>query len=317
LAKIDYLAEPLARSNHPFQIGLFELCIHEETVMSTSTYLVFGDLHGRILYAFRFASVWAREHEIPVSGILQVGDLGYFPDLSKLDKATLRHAKDDPTELGAQDIIQINELADEIFNDSDCPETMWFTSGNHEDFEALKSLSQSSGRQTDFVVDAYCKIRCVKDGQVASIPEKLQVGALWGVDGESPNGRKNLPSCAYISERSATQLLGESLDVLLTHDAPMSAKRTNCGSEIISTVIQLQQPPFAFFGHYRGEGSKIEQDFGKTQVYHMSGFELGGKDGLPEFGSVGILTWDGEEGEFNFVDESFLNTFSRYNWKYR
>jgi hypothetical protein len=75
--------------------------------MSTRTYLVFGDLHGRILHAFRLAAVWAREHDTVVDGILQVGDLGYFPDLTRLDKTTRRFAKDDPTELGAQDIIAL------------------------------------------------------------------------------------------------------------------------------------------------------------------------------------------------------------------
>ena len=86
--------------------------------MSAQTYLVFGDLHGRILPAFRLATVWAREHATPVAGILQVGDLGYFPDISRLDKATLRHAKDDPTELGAQGIIAPNQLADAVFDDA-------------------------------------------------------------------------------------------------------------------------------------------------------------------------------------------------------
>ena len=65
--------------------------------MSKRNYLVFGDLHGRILPAFKLASVWAREHATPIDGIIQVGDLGYFPDLSRLDKATQRHAEKDPT----------------------------------------------------------------------------------------------------------------------------------------------------------------------------------------------------------------------------
>ena len=54
-----------------------------------TAYLVFGDLHGRILPAFRLASAWSREQGVRLSGILQVGDLGYFPDPSRLDKATL------------------------------------------------------------------------------------------------------------------------------------------------------------------------------------------------------------------------------------
>jgi hypothetical protein len=51
--------------------------------MAEIFYLVFGDLHGRILPAFRLAAAWARDHGCPIDGLLQVGDLGYFPDVSR------------------------------------------------------------------------------------------------------------------------------------------------------------------------------------------------------------------------------------------
>ena len=50
--------------------------------MSRVNYLIFGDLHGRVLPAFRLASAWGREHGTAVTGLLQVGDLGFFPDPS-------------------------------------------------------------------------------------------------------------------------------------------------------------------------------------------------------------------------------------------
>ena len=73
--------------------------------MAVSTYLVFGDLHGRVLPAFRLAAAWQREHGERVAGLLQVGDLGYFPDVTRLDKATKRHAARDRLELGVQDVV--------------------------------------------------------------------------------------------------------------------------------------------------------------------------------------------------------------------
>ncbi len=69
--------------------------------MGLARYLIFGDLHGRILPAFRLAMTWEREHGLRLDGLLQVGDLGYFPDPARLDKATARHAAADPLELGA------------------------------------------------------------------------------------------------------------------------------------------------------------------------------------------------------------------------
>jgi hypothetical protein len=285
--------------------------------MTPKTYLVFGDLHGRVLPAFRLATSWAREHETPVAGLLQVGDLGYFPDLTRLDRATKRHADDDPTELGVQDVIVRTELADAVFDDPDCPPALWFTAGNHEDYDALRQLAGTAGRQPDFVADAYGRVRGIKNGAIARPSDDLAVGALWGVDGEGANRRTNLPKEVYISRRAADLLLAEPMNVLLTHDAPAGAKRTGYGSEIIADLIGLAQPAFAFFGHYKGEGSRIDGDFGATEVYHLAGLELHGPGGTAEPGSVGELTWSGGAGEFAFVDPEWLKTFTRHNWKWR
>src|SRR5262249_52441767 len=64
-----------------------------------ASYLVLGDLHGRVLPAFALAQAWQRDHTEPLAGLLQVGDLGYFPFHDRLDKATKRHAQRDAMEL--------------------------------------------------------------------------------------------------------------------------------------------------------------------------------------------------------------------------
>jgi hypothetical protein len=125
--------------------------------MSQATYLIFGDLHGRVLPAFRLAMIWGREHGVHIDGLLQVGDLGYFPDHTRLDKATIRHAAADPMELGVQLVTAHSRQADEVFHGAEVPPAgLWFTAGNHEDFEALAGR----GREADpgdasFPVDAY------------------------------------------------------------------------------------------------------------------------------------------------------------------
>src|SRR5215213_10214336 len=92
-----------------------------------AVFLVFGDLHGRILPAFRFASYWANRAGRDVTALLQVGDMGYFPDPARMDKASLRHAKDDPLELGAQDVAVRTEIADKVFQDDlHQPDGLWF-----------------------------------------------------------------------------------------------------------------------------------------------------------------------------------------------
>jgi hypothetical protein len=230
------------------------------------TFLVFGDLHGRILPAFRFASYWARLAQRAPVALLQVGDLGYFPDISRIDKATLRHAKDDPLELGTLDVVERTELADRTFDDD--PHStfdLWFTAGNHEDFDELERLARASGNQPDFVADAYCRVRGIKDGAVRDFPIHsgdclagsacqteeqmgLKAGAIWGVDGHGANGRKNLPPRGYIAEKAVDRLSLEAFDVLLSHDAPKDAKRVGYGSELLAALIESAQPRFAFFG---------------------------------------------------------------------
>ena len=70
--------------------------------MCASTYLVFGDLHGRVLPAFKLAQAWSREHGVALAGLLQVGDLGDEPDSGRSDKATKRRAGRDSLESGTR-----------------------------------------------------------------------------------------------------------------------------------------------------------------------------------------------------------------------
>src|SRR3954447_14133103 len=93
--------------------------------MRPATYLVFGDLHGRVLPAFRLAQAWSREHGVVLDGLLQVGDLGYYPDPGRFDKATRRHAERDALECGAGLVAEPSEEADSVFADERCPGGLW------------------------------------------------------------------------------------------------------------------------------------------------------------------------------------------------
>lgn len=277
-------------------------------------YVVFGDLHGRVLPAFKLASAWARAHGIRVDGILQVGDLGYFPDPSRLDKATARYAADAPLELGVQLVTEASAEADAVFSDPDLPDSLWFTAGNHEDFEALESRQREAGARADsFPVDAYLRVHCIADGLVASLPGSLRVGALWGVARQT---RKGLPPRGWIRPKSVQTLTYARFDILLTHDRPANQESAGLGSEEIAQIIRNAQPSFAFFGHYRGAGRQVLGEFGRTQVYHLAGMELRRRNLYAEEGSMGILRWSGGEGQFEFVGCDWLMQFPRTQWLY-
>ncbi len=192
---------------------------------------------------------------------------------------------------------------------------MWFTAGNHEDYDLLKEFEQSAGRDADnFAVDAYGRVRCVRDGRVAELPGGLRVGALWGIDDKAPRARRRIPPRARISRRRAAELGAARFDVLLTHESPRDGVLPDSGSEDVGSVIRGARPAFAFFGHYHGTGRRVEGDFGATQVYHLCHLELRSR---AEEGSVGVLTWDGGAGEFAYLDPAWLRTFTRHNWKHR
>ncbi len=88
------------------------------------------------------------------------------------------------------------------------------------------------------------------------------------------------------------------------------------GSECLLTLIELAQPQFGFFGHYHGSGARIAGDFGRTELYHLTGFELRTHGGHPESGSVGVLEWNGVNGGFSLIPDDELKPFTRHNWKW-
>src|ERR1700736_212898 len=125
----------------------------EGQVVAKGTYLVFGDLHGRVLPAFCLALAWQREQGERIDGLLQVGDLGYFPDISRLDKATLRFAQNEPLEWVVQDVVGHSPRADAVFSDPEVPEALCYTAGNNKDHDALERLAHGADqRATEFPV---------------------------------------------------------------------------------------------------------------------------------------------------------------------
>ncbi len=286
--------------------------------MDIASYLIFGDLHGRILPAFRLASAWSQEHGVALSGLLQVGDLGYFPDPSRLDKATAKFAAADPLELGSQLVASPTIEADAVFHgEGHDVGRLWFTAGNHEDFDALNRLDRQERHGSSFAVDAYERVLCIKDGSIANLPGGLRVGALWGIDDMAPNARRRTPERGRIRDSSLTRLAGARFDVLLSHDSPRDAVLANSGSEGITSLLELARPRFAFFGHYGSRFGRVEVNARATEVYSLAGMEMRRNGSVAEAGSVGLLTWAGNEGAFEYLDDAWLRSFTRHNWRHR
>jgi hypothetical protein len=283
-----------------------------------AAYLVLGDLHGRVLPAFALARAWQRDNGEALAGLLQVGDLGYFPLSDRLDRATKRHAARDLMELGAQLVIRKSREADDLFSDPEVPGPMWFVAGNHEDHEMLSDCYGLPGStDDDFPADHYGRLRCISSGHVVALSEGLRVGGLWGIDDEAPGARRNITSWMRLEPRRARELSCREMDVLLTHESPRDAMILDAGSEAITGLIQNAQPAFAFFGHYHGEGRLDECDFGSTQVYHLAGLEFRGKGRSAEDRCAGVLRWQDGAGSFEHLSPKWLRSVTRHNWTTR
>ena len=93
---------------------------------------VFADVHGRVELCFKLCARWQRETGQTLDFILQAGDLGAFFDRSRLDRATVRHAQVDPSELGFLDDFTVaNDRTAAVLIQTACP--LIFVRGNHED----------------------------------------------------------------------------------------------------------------------------------------------------------------------------------------
>src|SRR6266436_811350 len=105
---------------------------HKETREEHMNIAIFADLHGRVLLAFKLCARWQQETGEHIDLILQAGDLGYFPDRTRLDRATIRHAERDPTELGyLEHFVAARPEVGKALAGTSCP--MIFVRGNHED----------------------------------------------------------------------------------------------------------------------------------------------------------------------------------------
>src|SRR5215213_936056 len=93
---------------------------------------IFADIHGRILLCFKLCARWERETGEQIDLVLQAGDLGAYPDLQRLDRATIKHARTDPSELGfATSFAEWHGEIAEVLSNTSFP--LIFVRGNHED----------------------------------------------------------------------------------------------------------------------------------------------------------------------------------------
>jgi hypothetical protein len=139
-------------------------------------FAVFGDIHGRISLMYTLAILWQNESGVKLEGILQVGDMGAFPDLSKLDESTKRCADKDRDELGFHDFYNDTPKSRFYLTYQNSPPT-YFIRGNHEDFSYLNAFLKPSP------IDKWDKIWYIPDGQTIDLFQNIETVRILALGG--------------------------------------------------------------------------------------------------------------------------------------
>jgi calcineurin-like phosphoesterase family protein len=278
---------------------------------------VFSDVHGRILLAFALCARWERETGERIDLTLQAGDLGVYPDETRLDRATIKHAKADPEELGflAHFVERKAEVA-AILDSTDCP--MIFVRGNHEDHAFLDGL-EAEASEPIFPVDAYSRICCLKTGVPYTFSAGTETVALLGIGRVGqPLGAQAKPKYLQPDEQERLyRLEATPFDILLTHDVPQDAPGSR-GMEEIRLVLDAYTPRYFFYGHTEEPYQQQIDRNGVTTAIRMAdlNWERGARHGLLPRGVMSMLRWSGrEDHRFEVVDATWLEEYSAWSWR--
>ena len=282
---------------------------------------VFSDVHGRILLCFLLCARWQRETGERLDAILQAGDLGAYPSEARMDRATIRHGRVDPTEFGfAEDFVAYREDVANVLARTECP--LIFVRGNHEDHAWLDELErQSDAAQALFPVDAYQRVYCLKTG----VPYTLRAGAeslaVLGIGRiGAPDGEKQHTKPKYLQQDEMERIYAldtPSFDVLLTHDVPPGSDGRSFGMEEIRLVLDAYTPRYHFYGHTEQPFQERLDSNGVTTACRLAdlSWQHGTEGRLPP-GAMGILRWQSrDENSFEAVDAPWLNDYRIWNWR--
>jgi predicted phosphodiesterase len=196
-----------------------------------------GDVHGRLDRLAELVAGFEAHLGTPFDLLLQVGDLGAWPDHDKVDKATRRHG-------------DAGDFAAWRRDGRAWPRPGLFIKGNHEDFDFL---ARHAG------AEVLPGLRHLPGAGVFEVGG-LRIGGIGGNFSPSdwPREARNLRDRArrHYTHDEVGRLALQRFDVLLTHDAPADAPlRTRQRGYVIPTEGLVDLPyrcgaNLHLFGHH-------------------------------------------------------------------
>lgn len=275
---------------------------------------IFADIHGKLLLPFKLVDLYQQETGNKVDFILQCGDIGAYPNIENLDKATIRHAQYDRDELGFHDYFTNMHAGIKTFLD-DLNINMICVRGNHEDHDFLDVLEQENPQSTLFPIDVYGRVFVCKSGLKQELRTNDEVLTWVGIG--RIGDRKGRTEKRFIQdyERKAIKKLlktRELFDILITHDKDDSAQN-GYGMTEIREVLDNVIFHYHFYGH-TGEAFKQETDLnGITTAIKVKELEFN-SSGVLDKACMLILTKQNGHLDIEVVDQKLTNKMTKYNW---
>lgn len=276
---------------------------------------LFSDIHGKILLPFKLVDLYQKKTGNTIDFILQCGDMGAYPNIENLDKATIKHAQYDRDELGFHDDFtkinpDIKSFLDELNINMIC------VRGNHEDHDFLDELEKKNFQNSLFPIDIYEKVFVCKSGLQQELKTEKEILTFVGIG--RIGDRKGRTEKRFIQDYERKEIkkllkTKDSFDILITHDKDSSGEE-NYGMSEIRNILDNVIFHYHFYGH-TGEPFNQETDFnGVTQSIKIKELEFNAS-GILEKGCMIILTKENGELSIETVDQKLTNKLTKYNWK--
>lgn len=276
---------------------------------------IFADIHGKFLLPFKLVDYYQNLTNQKIDAIIQCGDMGAFPDKNNMDRATLKHAKDDRDELGFIDnFIKKNQAVDKFLQTLNIP--MYAVRGNHEDHDFLDKLEAKSDKESPyFTIDCYQKVHVLKTGLPLILKNEMDSISILGVGRIGDRKRRDDKKFIQDYERRQLKKLYKhhmDIDILITHDKECESIR-GYGSEEISELLNHIAFSYHFHGHTGEPFHQRLSDNGITQSIKIKELEFNTKGKLEE-GCMIIL--EKQENNINIKPVSLFDIihFDKESW---
>jgi predicted phosphodiesterase len=202
-----------------------------------------GDIHGRMNLLYEDVLAFEVALGVRFDWVLQVGDFGVWPDLTRIDRATRKH--DGPGDFSAW-----------MAERRSVPRPTVFIKGNHEDFDWMDS---------QHVSEILPRLFYLRNGFATNIFQgstRIRVGGLGGCYGPSDYERRSAALQGrekrhYTHDEIAKLRNAGPIDILLLHDAPKgvhfrdgSYRKWTSDAAGLDRLVASVKPQICFFGHH-------------------------------------------------------------------